>query len=109
MATLPEKTVHDLKAMMDDGTSFVLLDVREPDEYDICNLGGQLLPLRQLPFRVQELQEYKEALVVVHCRSGGRSAQAAEFLQSQGFSDVYNLKGGILAWSAEIDPSMPTY
>ena len=106
---VPEITVQELKEMQDAGDEPFVLDVREEHEYAVANLGGSLIPLQQLPQRLDELDDQKENLVVVHCRSGGRSAQAVQYLQSMGFSNVHNLKGGILAWSREIDPSVPTY
>jgi adenylyltransferase/sulfurtransferase len=99
--------VEDLKERMDAGTAPFLLDVREPSEYTICNLGALLIPLNDLPRRIAELDPQRET--VVHCRSGSRSAMAVEFLLANGFKDVKNLAGGILAWSAKIDPSMPQY
>ena len=84
-----------------------ILDVREPHEYQICNLNGHLIPLRDLPQRVNELDSARE--IVAHCRSGKRSADAVAFLQQAGFRKIWNLKGGILAWSDEVDPSVPKY
>jgi adenylyltransferase/sulfurtransferase len=99
--------VEDLKLRIDGDTAPFLLDVREPSEYAICNLGGLLIPLNDLPRRIRELDPQRET--VVYCRSGGRSAMAAEFLLANGFKDVKNLAGGILAWSAKVDPTMPQY
>ena len=107
MSNVPLMHVEDLKERMDAGTSPFLLDVREPNEYAICNLGALLIPLNDLPRRIAELDPQRET--VVHCRSGSRSAMAVEFLLANGFKDVKNLAGGILAWSAKIDPSMPQY
>jgi adenylyltransferase/sulfurtransferase len=85
-----------------------VLDVREPHEYDIARLEGTtLIPLGQLPSRVNELNTADD--IVVHCRSGVRSAKAVGFLQKAGFQKVKNLKGGILAWSDQIDSSVPKY
>ena len=106
---VPEITVQELKALMDAGETPFILDVREEQEYAIANLAGMLIPLRQLPNRLDELEEHKDALIVVHCRSGPRSAQAVQYLRSFGFEQATNLRGGVLAWSREIDPSMPTY
>ena len=107
---VPEITVHDLNALREQGNAPFVLDVRRPEEYDIANLNGALIPLDQLPFRVGELDEHRDdTMLVVHCRSGARSAKAVEFLQSRGFTNAVNLKGGVLAWSDEIDPSMPKY
>ena len=107
MSNVPLMHVEDLKQRMDANTAPFLLDVREPNEYAICNLGGLLIPLNDLPRRIAELDPQRET--VVHCRSGSRSAMAVEFLLANGFKDVKNLAGGILAWSAKIDPSMPQY
>ena len=104
---VPEITPRELKARLDRGDDIFILDVREPHEYQICNLGGYLLPLGDLSRRVNELDSSRE--IVAHCRSGKRSAEATEFLRKAGFRKVLNLKGGILAWSDEVDPSVPKY
>jgi len=103
----PEITPLELKARLDRGDDIFILDVREPHEYQICNLHGYLLPLGDLPKRVHELDSSRE--IVSHCRSGKRSAEAVEFLRKAGFRKVWNLKGGILAWSDQVDPSVPKY
>ncbi len=102
-----EITVEQLKAKLDRGDDLFILDVREPQEYEIVNIGGYLIPLSTLPKRIGELDSSKE--IVVHCRSGARSAKAAEFLRKNGFKDVRNLVGGINAWAERIDKSLPTY
>jgi molybdopterin/thiamine biosynthesis adenylyltransferase/rhodanese-related sulfurtransferase len=104
---IPEMTPRELKTRLDRGDDLFILDVREPHEYQICNLHGNLIPLGQLPSRVNELDSSRE--IVAHCRSGKRSADAVEFLRKAGFQKVWNLKGGILAWSDEVDPSVPKY
>src|SRR2546429_3330407 len=104
---VPEISVEELKRRLDAKEDLLILDVREPHEYQICNLNGHLIPLNDLPKRVNELDPGKE--MVVHCRSGGRSTQAVEFLQKQGFTKAKNLTGGVLAWSDRIDPKMPKY
>jgi sulfur-carrier protein adenylyltransferase/sulfurtransferase len=104
---VPEITPRELKQRLDRGDDLFVLDVREPHEYQICNINGYLLPLGDLPRRVNELDSSRE--IVAHCRSGKRSAEAAEFLRKAGFRKIWNLKGGILAWSDEVDPSMPKY
>ncbi len=106
-ATVPEITPRELKARLDRGDEIYILDVREPHEYQICNIGGHLIPLGELPTRVHELDSSRE--IVAHCRSGKRSAEASEFLRKAGFRKISNLKGGILAWSDEVDPSVPKY
>jgi len=103
----PAIEVEELKRKLDAGESVFVLDVREPHEYQICNLKGHLIPLGQLAQRVHELDSSQE--IVAHCRSGGRSAEAVEFLQKAGFRKVWNLTGGILAWADRIDPKMPKY
>lgn len=97
----------EVKQRLDRGDNFVLVDVREPHEYQICNIGARLIPLGELPKRVSELNSADE--IVVHCKSGMRSAKAADFLRQAGFSHVRNMKGGILAWSDKVDPSVPKY
>src|SRR6266851_4130884 len=104
---IPEITAKDLKARQVRGDDLFILDVREPHEYQICNLNGKLIPLGELPRRVSELDSSRE--MVVHCRSGKRSADAIQFLQKAGFKKLLNLKGGVLAWADEVDPSMPKY
>ena len=105
--SVPEITPRELKTRLDRGDDLYILDVREPHEYQICNLGGHLIPLGDLSKRASELDSSRE--IVAHCRSGKRSAEAVEFLQHAGFRKVLNLKGGILAWSDEVDPSVPKY
>src|SRR5271165_6778087 len=100
--------VTEVKAKQDAKHPFVLVDVREPHEYQICKIpGSQLIPLGDLPKRVNELNLTDE--IVVHCKSGGRSAKAVDFLKQAGFKNVRNMKGGILAWSDKVDPSVPKY
>ncbi|HYL67953.1 MAG TPA: molybdopterin-synthase adenylyltransferase MoeB [Candidatus Limnocylindria bacterium] len=105
--SVPEIAPRELKARLDRGDDIYILDVREPHEYQICNLGGHLIPLGDLSRRVSELDSSRD--IVAHCRSGKRSAEAVEFLRKAGFRKVLNLKGGILAWSDEVDPSVPKY
>jgi len=104
---IPEITATELKARQDRGDKLFILDVREPHEYQICNLNGKLIPLGELTRRVNELDSSVE--MVVHCRSGKRSADAIHFLQTAGFKKLWNLKGGVLAWADEVDPQMPKY
>jgi len=105
---IPEITPHELKARLDRGDDLFVLDVREPHEVQICKLkDGHLIPLGDLPRRVSELDSSRE--IVAYCRSGRRSADAVQFLQQAGFHKIWNLKGGILAWSDEVDPSVPKY
>jgi len=104
---VPEMTPRELKTRLDRGEDLFILDVREPHEYQICNLRGHLIPLGELPRRVHELDSSRE--IVAHCRSGKRSAEAVDFLRKAGFRKIVNLKGGILAWSDEVDASVPKY
>ncbi len=104
---IPQMTVHELKRRRDAREPHFLLDVREAWEHQTANLGGHLIPLNELHLRVHELD--REVEIVVHCRSGARSQKAAEMLRKAGFHRVSNLSGGILAWSREIDPSVPSY
>ena len=104
---VPEITPRELKARLNRGEDLFILDVREPHEYQICNLRGHLIPLGELPRRVHELDSSRE--IVAHCRSGKRSAEAVDFLRKAGFRKILNLKGGILAWSDEVDASVPKY
>lgn len=103
----PEITVEELKRRIDKCDDFYLLDVREPNEYEIANLGGHLIPVSELTERVLEIDPYKE--IIVHCKTGVRSAKAVRFLQKAGFLKVKNLAGGIEAWTQRIDPSLPRY
>jgi molybdopterin/thiamine biosynthesis adenylyltransferase/rhodanese-related sulfurtransferase len=105
--SVPEMTPRELKSRLDRGDDLFVLDVREPHEYQICNINGHLIPLGELPRRVHEIDTSRE--IVAHCRSGKRSAEAAEFLRKAGFRKIWNLKGGILAWSDEVDSSVPKY
>jgi molybdopterin/thiamine biosynthesis adenylyltransferase/rhodanese-related sulfurtransferase len=104
---VPEIHPEELKARLDAGADVFILDVREPHEYQICNLGGHLIPLGELPARMNELDSSRE--IVAHCRSGVRSAKAVTLLRQAGFAKVKNLAGGILAWSDKVDPSVPKY
>jgi len=98
----------EVKTRIDRGDPFVLIDVREPHEYQICRIpNARLIPLGELPKRVHELDSAEE--IVAHCKSGMRSGKAVDFLKTAGFRKVKNLKGGILAWSDKVDPSVPKY
>jgi adenylyltransferase/sulfurtransferase len=106
-STVPEITPKELKQRLDRGDDLFILDVREPHEYQICNIGGKLIPLGEISRRAHELDSSRE--IVVHCRTGKRSAEAAEFLRGVGFRKLLNLKGGILAWSDDVDPTVAKY
>jgi sulfur-carrier protein adenylyltransferase/sulfurtransferase len=105
---VPEVTVEELKTRLDRGENVFVLDVREPNEYQICKIAGStLIPLGDLPARVGELDRDRD--VVVHCKMGGRGAKAVALLQERGFTRVRNLKGGILAWIDRVDPTQSKY
>ena len=104
---IPQLTVKELKRRIDAGEDVQLIDVREPYEYQIAQIGGKLIPQNDVPNRLAEIDRDRE--VIVHCRSGARSQRIAEFLQQAGYPNVVNLAGGILAWSDEIDPSVQKY
>lgn len=107
-SAMKEITVQELKEMMDAKADFQLIDVREPHEFDICNLNGELIPQGEIPHSVERVSKVKK--VVIHCRSGARSGNMVQWLEkNHGFTNLYNLKGGVLAWAKEIDTSMPTY
>jgi sulfur-carrier protein adenylyltransferase/sulfurtransferase len=104
---IPQITVTDLKRRIDAGEDLILLDVREPFEYQIANIGGKLIPQGEVPQRLSEIDRDRE--IVVQCKSGGRSQRIAEFLKQAGYPKVANLAGGIIAWSNEIDSTVPKY
>ena len=104
---VPEITVQELKSKLDNGEQINVLDVREPHEYEVANIGVKLVPLGELPRRLAEFDQNEN--FAIHCKTGGRSAKAVKLLQDAGFGHVYNVKGGITAWSEEIDPSVPKY
>ena len=102
--------VTELKAMLDAGEPVYLLDVRQPEEYALCRLpGGVLIPLGELPRRVDEVTPPEGATVVVYCHHGVRSLSGAVMLERAGLADVANLAGGIDAWSLHVDPAVPRY
>jgi adenylyltransferase/sulfurtransferase len=103
-----DATVEELKARLDHQDDIFILDVREPQEYQICQIpGSKLIPLGDLPKRLSELEGHDE--MVVHCKSGVRSAKAVRLLREAGFKKAQNLSGGIMAWIERIDPSLPKY
>src|ERR1700680_3191170 len=104
---VPEIQVEELKRRLDAKDDLFVLDVREPHEYQICNIGGYLIPLTVLRNRGRGMDSSRE--IVVHCKMGGRSAKAVAFLQQAGFTKVHNLTGGITAWSDRVDPKVPKY
>ena len=105
---MKEITVQELKEKMDKGEDFQLIDVREDFEYEMSNLGGLLIPLGGILIEAEQIA--KDKPVIVQCRSGKRSAAAIAQLEQQfGFTNLYNLQGGILAWAEEIDPTIEVY
>jgi sulfur-carrier protein adenylyltransferase/sulfurtransferase len=104
---IPQLSVKELKRRRDAGENVYLLDVREPYEYQIAQIGGTLIPQNDVPQRLNEIPRDRE--IIVQCRSGARSQKIAEFLKQSGYSQVVNLAGGILAWSDEIDPKVQKY
>jgi adenylyltransferase/sulfurtransferase len=100
-------SVEELRKLRDDGADFTLIDVREPHEYEICHLDGQLIPLGTLAGRLGELD--RSSHIVVHCRTGGRSANAVKAMRNAGFANAWNVSGGILAWIDRIDPTLTRY
>lgn len=106
--TMKEITVLELKKLKDSRVDFQLIDVREPHEYEICHLDGELIPMSDIPYSVDKIAKDKQ--VVLHCRSGKRSGDMLLWLEkNHGFTNLYNLKGGILSWAKEVDPEFPTY
>jgi len=104
---IPQMTAVELKRRLDAGDDLFVLDVREPHEYQIANLGAKLIPLGELPNRLGELDPNRE--IVVHCKSGGRSQKASELLAQNGFKKLHNLAGGINGWATDVDPKVPKY
>lgn len=106
---MQEITVSELKARIDDGDDIQLIDVRQPDEYAFAKIdGAKLIPLGEIMARMHEIDPTRDA--IIQCKMGGRSARAIEALERSGFSgNLYNLVGGITAWSNEVDPNVPKY
>jgi rhodanese-related sulfurtransferase len=102
---MKEISVSELKALLDSGADIQLIDVREPAEFESAQIGGELIPLGTIPQNVDKISKDKQ--VIIHCRSGKRSANAIMFLESNfGYENLYNLDGGILAWRDEIDENL---
>jgi len=93
-------TIEELKGRIEKGESLNLMDVREEYEFDEFNIGATLIPLGELPDRLAEIEAWKDQEILIHCRSGARSGRAKEYLESEGFSNVRNVLGGMLAWQA---------
>lgn len=104
---MKELSVHQLKEKMDANEDIQLIDVREPYEVDIATIGGENIPMGQVSTEIDKINKKKQ--VIVYCRSGGRSGNVVQWLNTQGLDNIYNLQGGILAWADEIDPSLTKY
>lgn len=105
----PSISVRDLAEMREKGTDHLLLDVRTPAEVAIADIDGTVIPMSELQDRLDEIEPWQDRDIVVMCRSGTRSARVVQALRSMGYDKAVNLEGGILAWSREIDDSVPTY
>jgi rhodanese-related sulfurtransferase len=105
-----EIDVRSVRELQQQGEDFVLLDIREQDEYDLVRIAGaRFLPMSQIQARLDELMPLRDQRIVVHCHHGGRSERVTHWLRRQGFSRVQNMAGGIDAWAVEIEPSLPRY
>ncbi len=105
---IKELTVQELKEMQDKGEDFELIDVRKKDEFDYCQMGGKLIPMQEMQERFSEIPKDKK--VVVHCHHGGRSKKVIAWMQDyHGYENLYNLNGGIHAWSEQINTDVPIY
>ena len=104
---MKEITVTDFKKLKDSKADFQLIDVREEHELEICEIGGESIPMGEVMDNLNKISKDKQ--VVIHCRSGARSGAICQALEAVGYNNVYNLKGGIIAWSTEIDPSVTKY
>ena len=104
---MKEISVQELKQKFDNKDEFQLIDVREPFEYEICNLSGELIPMGIILNETDKIS--KDKTVIIHCKSGGRSGAIVNELEKIGYTNLYNLKGGILAYAREIDPSLTLY
>lgn len=104
---MKEITVRELKKLKDENADFQLIDVREEHELEICEIGGEHIAMGDVMDNLDKISKTKQ--VVLHCRSGARSGAICQALEAQGYTNVYNLKGGIIAWANEIDPSLTKY
>lgn len=105
-----EIDVRSVKVLLDGGEDFLLLDCREQDEFKLARIdGSQLIPMREIPARIAELEPFREKRIVIHCHHGGRSSRVTDWLRQQGFASAQNMTGGIDAWTLEIDPTVPRY
>lgn len=103
---IKEITVDELNEKLQNGEKPFILDVRQPREYRMSNIGGKLIPLNELPRRINEIEQYKDQEIIVHCRSGARSARACQILMNHGFENPKNLAGGLIEWANVIDNSL---
>jgi rhodanese-related sulfurtransferase len=110
-ANIPfEIDVHSVKSLLDRNEDFLLVDCREVDELKTARIeGSKLIPMREIPARLSELEPFREKRIVVHCHHGGRSFRVTDWLRQQGFASAQNMTGGIDAWSLEVDPGVPRY
>ncbi len=104
---MKEITVLELKKLKDTHSTFQLIDVREEHELEICEIGGEHILMAEMMDNLDRISKTKQ--VIIHCRSGGRSGAICQALEKEGFTNVYNLKGGIIAWANEIDTSISKY
>ncbi len=105
-----EIDVHSVKQMLDEKRAFLFIDCREQDEYKFCRIpGARLLPIKQMSTWLPDIEEFRGQPIVIHCHTGRRSLNLAKSLRQLGFSQAQSVKGGIQAWSDEIDPSVPVY
>ena len=102
-------TVQELNERLKKNEKLNIIDVREPFEHDMSNIGGVLIPLGDLPHQIEQIDDLKNEEVIVYCRSGNRSGSACQYLTRLGFSNVRNLEGGMSRWVKEIDPSLPFF
>ncbi len=106
--SMKEVTAEELKSLIDAKADFQLIDVREPHEYDLCNLEGELIPMAEVPHQLEKISKTRK--VILHCRTGSRSGRMVQWLETNhGFTNLHNLKGGIADWAKKFDPSMPVY
>ncbi len=104
---MKEITVSELKRLKDGKNDFQLIDVREDHEVEVAEIGGEHIPMGQVMDNLDKISKTKQ--VIIHCRSGARSGAVCQALEKAGYTNVYNLKGGILAWANEIDPAIAKY
>lgn len=104
---MKEITVTELKSRLDSGEDIQVIDVRESNEYEYCNMGGQLIPMGDIMANLDKISRDKP--VVLHCKTGGRSGSMVQALMMRGFDNVISLQGGVIAWAEQIDTSLPTY